>query len=77
MEAIKRGIKINEKLQEAERYSKQLDGIARITNWHESKMKNQKAKDLQNQKLEMDSFLKSAGEQLKVKRRTRLQLLYK
>lgn len=31
---------MNEKLQDAERYSKQLEGIARITNWHESKMKN-------------------------------------
>lgn len=39
MEAIYKGIKTNEKYQDAEQYAKKLEGIARSTNWYESKAK--------------------------------------
>lgn len=34
MEAIQKGIKINEQYREAEKYAKKLEGIARSTNWY-------------------------------------------
>lgn len=46
MEAIYKGIKANEKIQAAEQYAKKLEGIARSTNWYETKLKYEKARNV-------------------------------
>ena len=37
MQAIQKGIKFNEKYNDAEQYVKKIEGISRTTNWHHSK----------------------------------------
>ena len=50
MNAIEKGIKVNQKYHEAEQYSKKLEGISRATNWFETKTKYDGAKRLIEQK---------------------------
>lgn len=46
MNAIEKGIKVNQKYNEAEQYSKKLEGISRATNWFETKTKYEGARRL-------------------------------
>ena len=50
MNAIEKGIKINQKYDDAEQYSKKLEGISRSTNWFETKTKQEGARRLIEQK---------------------------
>ncbi len=57
MKAIERGIKINEKYLDAERYSKKMEGIARTTNWFETKVKYEGSKRIiEDQKKKAKEF---------------------
>ena len=46
MEAIKKSIKVNEQYKAAEDYVKKIEGVARSTNWYETKVKYEKAKNV-------------------------------
>lgn len=46
MDAIYKGIRVNEKYQEAEQYVKKLEGIGRATNWYETKVKYERARNV-------------------------------
>lgn len=44
MDVIQKGIKVNQKYNDAEQYAKKLEGISRTTNWFETKTKYEGAK---------------------------------
>lgn len=46
MNAIQKGIKFNQKYNDAEQYAKKIEGISRATNWFETKTKYEGAKRL-------------------------------
>ena len=46
MNVIEKGIKVNQKYNEAEQYAKKLEGISRSTNWFETKTKYDGARRL-------------------------------
>jgi hypothetical protein len=46
MNVIEKGIKVNQKYNEAEQYAKKLEGISRATNWFETKTKYEGARRL-------------------------------
>lgn len=46
MNAIQKGIKVNQKYNDAEQYAKKIEGISRNTNWFETKAKYEGAKRL-------------------------------
>lgn len=46
MDVIYKGIKMNEKYNDAQQYAKKIEGISRTTNWFETKTKYEGAKRL-------------------------------
>ena len=46
MDAVQKGIKFNQKYQDAEQYAKKIEGVSRTTNWFESKTKYDGARRL-------------------------------
>ena len=76
MQAIQKGIKINQKYNEAEQYAKKIEGISRATNWFETKTKYEGAKRLIEDRKLMEKELEFGRRELVLKRTTRLQSLY-
>lgn len=76
MNVIEKGIKVNQKYNDAEQYSKKLEGISRATNWFETKTKQDGAKRLVEQKKLMEKELEFGRRELTIRRTTRLQSLY-
>lgn len=76
MNVIEKGIKVNQKYNEAEQYSKKLEGISRATNWFETKTKYEGARRLIEQRKLIDKELEFGRRELTIKRLTRLQALY-
>ena len=76
MNAIQKGIKINQKYNEAEQYAKKIEGISRATNWFETKTKYEGAKRLIEDRKIMEKELEFGRRELVLKRTTRLQALY-
>lgn len=77
MEAIYKGIKVNQKFQEAEQYAKKLEGIARTTNWYESKVKYEKARNVIEERKKVQEELHFGEIELKRRRRVKLEELYR
>lgn len=76
MQAIQKGIKVNEKYNDAERYSKKIEGISRTTNWFETKTKYEGARRLIDEQKKANDELQFGRRELMVRRATRLQQLY-
>lgn len=76
MNVIEKGIKVNQKYNEAEQYAKKLEGISRATNWFETKTKYEGARRLIEQRKLIDKELEFGRRELTIKRLTRLQVLY-
>ncbi|KAL4503147.1 hypothetical protein ABPG72_014376 [Tetrahymena utriculariae] len=73
---IQRSIKLNEKYQQAEQYSKKLEGISRITNWHETKVKYDNANQNKYARKMIDQEMKYALKEVKMVRNVKLKELY-
>lgn len=76
MNVIEKGIKVNQKYNEAEQYAKKLEGISRATNWFETKTKYEGAKRLIEERKIIEKELDFGRRELVIKRSTRLQALY-
>ncbi len=76
MNVIEKGIKVNQKYNEAEQYAKKLEGISRSTNWFETKTKQEGARRLIEQNKNIDKELEFGRRELTIRRLTRLQTLY-
>lgn len=64
---------MNEKYHDAEEYSKKLEGIARATNWYESKTKSDKINQNKLLQQKIDSELNHTQSELKMARTIRLK----
>lgn len=76
MHAIQKGIKVNEKYNDAEQYAKKIEGISRATNWFETKTKYEGARRLLDQQKKAQTELEYGRRELIIRRMTRLQALY-
>lgn len=76
MQHIQRSIKQGEKYAVAESYSKKLEGISRITNWHETKAKYDQANSNKYAKKMIDQEMKYALKEIKTVRNVKLKQLY-
>lgn len=73
---IQRTIKTNEKYAQAEQYSKKLEGISRITNWHDSKAKYDNANSNKYANKVINEEMKYALKEIKISRNVKLRELY-
>ena len=76
MQRIQKNIDANKKYETADKYAKELQNVAKDTNWFETKNKFENAYRIKNQQSKTIEELETARRELVISRRAMLKELY-